>query len=157
VASTVLQVREEFTALRTRVSKYENRIQDDSLSIKESLGALDELESAVGAVVGKGDASVATQISEWKDLTDLSKLLNGISVADAGSLTKIVLGIPAKILLGKLKKRKVSYLSSLRNEFLSIRNYATLAEKLFGREITKEHLEIVQNDSDFDLHDYVIE
>ena len=107
IGRRALELRDEFSALRTIFHSYETQIRDDSLSLGESLSALNELESAVEAAYPSSESSLVTQVTEWRDLVDFGKWVDGVSSSDAVGSLKFVLGKPIQLAANKLKTRKV--------------------------------------------------
>ena len=75
----------------------------------------------------------------------MGKVLDGISADDSVSVSKVLLGKPLEVLVHKLKTRNVQYLSSLRKNFLKIRNYGKLVEVTFAKEIGIQHINQLKN------------
>lgn len=136
-----LEARQEFMDLRVAFRKYEDKIMDDTITLKESLNSLFELKSTVSTLYPENDKSMITQINEWRDLADLTKILDGVSTGDASSISKLLLGQPIKLLSDKIRKRKIGYLFKIKSDFLNIKNYSKLSLKLFKKEITSKHIE----------------
>ncbi len=147
IIDIAIEVREEFSKLRNQFREYEIKIRDDNLPIRESLEALDDLESALKLICPESETSTAISITEWRELADLTKIIDGITVNDASSLLKTSLGVPVKIAARKLKLRKVRYLSVLKENFLDIANYGDLIQNVLGRNITSEHIRQLKTSS----------
>lgn len=134
------EIRYNFSDLRKTFSEYELKLKDDSLSIKESLNALNELESITSNINSKYPKGSIANISEWRDLGILLKLIDGISVDDLSSLTSLFLGKPLKYLAYNLKKRKAKYLFEMVDNFLNIQNYGSLIQRTFKFDINEIHI-----------------
>lgn len=144
ISRIAVELRHEFAETRNQFSEYERRICDDSLPIRESLDALNGLDSALVAITPRTATSLATSITEWRDLTDLSKVFDGLSTDEATSLIKMGLNMPMKLIAKKIKTRKVNYLSVMRKNFLNITGYGRLVERLFGRQISNGDFKVLR-------------
>ena len=144
IVKNTIEIKEEFEKVRRTFAEYENTISDDSITLKESLSALNDLESIMNQINPKENSNFYSQISEWRDATNLIKLMDGVSASDASSITNLILGKPLKYATNKFKIRKVKYLFQVVNDFLEIKNYGNLIQKLFKFEIDKEQLQSAQ-------------
>lgn len=145
LSSVFVDMRDEATELRGAFHQYEKQIRDDSLPLREQIGALNALESAVGELVTHAHR-LPLKVSEWKDLADLQRVLDGVDLGDSSSFTKALLGKPAEAIIRALRTRRVSYLSRLQDRFLNIRGYASIVENTFGRVVTDQHVEALRTE-----------
>lgn len=148
ICRRAIEVRDEFSDLRTTFKNYEAKVRDDSLSLGESLNALDELERAVNAACPRSSESLSTKVSEWRDLTDASKWLDGISTSESGGILKLAAGKPLQVAASKLQARRVSYLSKLCKQFFRITNYGTLVQRVLGHDITDAQIQRAKSKDD---------
>lgn len=132
IIEAALELRSEFEGVRQVFTRYEEQLHNDELSLGESLEALARLQGSVDAAFPSGDETAATSLREWRDFADLEKLVDGVDVGDAASLTKALLGAPADFVARKLRARSVSYLSKFHAEFLRLRNYGGLVKDSLG-------------------------
>lgn len=146
-----IELRGQFADLRAQFTEYEMKICDDSLPIRESLEALNQLDAALNIISPPTEKSLATAITEWRDLTDVSKVLDGLTSDEAVSLIKTGLGVPLKVIAQKLKTRKVSYLSVMRKDFLNI-----LIQRVFGHDISHYHIQSLRSSVGKGFADYIL-
>ncbi len=140
ICKRAVELRAEFSEIRSTFREYEKKIRDDSLSIGESISAFDELERSINAALPKKSPNLVTKVNEWRDLVDISKLLDGVSTSETGDILKMASGLPLKIAINKFNARRVSYLSTLCRDFMNITNYGSLVERVLKHEITSEHM-----------------
>jgi len=145
ILKIALELREEFSKLRKAFREYEAKIVDDSLSIQESLNASYELENIIKQLFPKPDSPFVNKLTEWRDISDLVRLIDGASATDFSSFGKLFLGNPIKEIIRRIKRRKVKYLFKLRDDFIQIKNYGNLVQKIFNKEITEAHKKIAMD------------
>ncbi len=147
IIAVATTLKEEFREVRKAMVDYEMRIQDNELSLKESLVAVKEFQLTMQKLRLRIDnnTSSSLKISEWRDLSNVLKVFDGVNLNDASSLTSMILGKPLTHISNNLKTRKVKYLYQLVDNFLEIKNYALLVEKLFGKPITKKNIAFSKN------------
>lgn len=143
IADEALILKEEMSSYRKAMSSYSRTIRDDSLSLRDSLSALSELESTVSSLFPRNHESWSTQISEWRDLAEIGRVIDGVSATDSLSLTKLILGKPLAHAAHKFKTRHVSSLSKVGLEFLKITGYGRLLQDTFCCEFSSKQLEYV--------------
>lgn len=141
IPKIALDMKHKFSSLRDAINEYEERVQDDSLSLKESLESYEEFENTVSQLYKTSDESLPYQVTEWRDLSNIMKLIDGASASDISSLTSMFLGKPLKFVSDKLKKRRISYLFDLKNSFMNIKKYGMLYQNTFNVEFQKAHFE----------------
>lgn len=129
------ELRDEFVDVRNNIVAYENRIADDSLSLKDSLSALNDLDKLT-MKLGQEYSKASMEVSEWRDLTNFAKLLDGGELGEYTSITSALLNKPAKLITDRIKDRKVRYLYNLKKNFYNIKNYGELIQKVFKIEIS---------------------
>lgn len=147
ISAVAIEVRDEFKQIRNHFYEYESRIRDESLSLKESLGAIDELDFSISSLSTKTEESSTTVISEWRDLTDFGKLVDGLSASDGASISKLLLGKPLEVLSHKIRMRNVQYFLKVQKDFLKIKNYGKLIERVFKTEVTSAHIDKLNRDA----------
>ena len=135
-----VELRDEFKELRTAFLDYETKINDENATLRESINAFNEFESIISLITKNEEKSTLLKVTEWRDLTNLTKIIDGVSASDFSSLGSMLLGKPTKHIAKRLKIRKVKFLFQFVNNFLDIKGYATLVQKLFGREISKRQI-----------------
>ena len=142
IFKVAFDLRNEFKEIRDVFSKYQSKIIDDSLSLNESLEALNILESDVNLIYPRNRYSIATKVKEWRGLTDLIRFLDGTSFTDISVITKLFLGKPMETIINKIKNRNVNYFVEFENDLQQVKNYGRLIQKLFKKDIRKNHIKI---------------
>ena len=146
------QLRTEFKGLRYSFSQYENQLSDDTVSLGKSLEALNELEFYTSELTKNYKSRTIADISEWKDISNITRFLDGaIDAADSSSLGSMLLGKPLQYINQKIKTRKVSYLFDIREQFYSIENYGQMIDKLFNKKLSDFHIDMAKKEG-FDLN-----
>lgn len=144
IAKEAIELKNEMSLYRETMSRYSATIQDDSIPIGDSLRALSDFEDTIGSLFPRNNDSWVSRISEWRDMVDLGKVVDGVSNSDATSLTKLLLGKPLSYLATKFKTRHVSSLGDMSAEFLKISGYGRLLQDTFSTEFSTDQLKEVE-------------
>lgn len=147
IAEAALDLRSKLEPLRAAFNNFESVIRDDSLSIADSLRAENELARCMEDIVKPYETRDVTKISRWKDVLDTAKdLFDGISIKDFLHPAKFLLGEPLGYIVKRLRRRRVLYLSTIKDNFRQIKDYGSLASTVTGAAFTRADVTELYND-----------
>jgi len=145
LAEELLHLRQKFSKVRAAFTEYQKMLQDDSISLKNSLFALKSLKE-VGEELSKPYSMSSERIiAEWKDITELLPIDSDFDAEDIKSITKFLVGKPLETVIRTIKKRKFLPLYSLKKDFFKICNLNNLIKKIWGHEVSENDIELFKS------------
>lgn len=143
IIDELIELRYKLKGLRNYFTEYKLKISDDSISIKESLRAYKELEAATKEISKHYDIQDVNLITEWKDGVSLlpKEFFTENKEFDYKGISKFFLGKPAEWIVTKIRNRKLGQLFSIKKKFIEIKNYNSLINKLWGKNLDNKEFE----------------
>ena len=128
IATTLIEVRDEFEPLRDMYSHYQDILEDPSVSLKDRLELRTEFMQYSEHLSKSYESWDATSISEWSSFSSLID----IDKISEGKIASAIIGKPTKALIELLRRKQIRHFISLKEKYLRIENYGVLLNKKLG-------------------------